>query len=251
MQKWRREARRLVMWWQERVLPWRPAFFEHISKRTSNLLCHNCPTLLSHSHTLNVPPIISHECPIPISLLCLTSHFMCVQFFHVVSIDVPAGVGAPPLNTTSSCMMSCRQGVDTLEAVTDEKSWGTSCKMAIQLLEVRLLIEHQYRLLVVQYTLHWSMRIFEILKAIKHCPLSLFSSTWQQHVSSVSVLRILEAVKNAMRTCIRYSPVPSYEAKSSTTSHVSFNVQGNWKFVWYCHSTKIRHFSVYFATEFH
>jgi len=24
---------------------------------------------------------------------------MCVQFFHVVSIDMPAGVGAPPLNT--------------------------------------------------------------------------------------------------------------------------------------------------------
>ena len=26
---------------------------------------------------------------------------MCVQFFHMVNIDVPAGVGAPPLNTTS------------------------------------------------------------------------------------------------------------------------------------------------------
>ena len=26
---------------------------------------------------------------------------MCVQFFHMVSIDVPAGVGALPLNTTS------------------------------------------------------------------------------------------------------------------------------------------------------
>jgi len=26
---------------------------------------------------------------------------MCVQFFHMVSIDVPAGVSAPPLNTTS------------------------------------------------------------------------------------------------------------------------------------------------------
>ena len=24
---------------------------------------------------------------------------MCVQFFHMVDIDVPAGVGAPPLNT--------------------------------------------------------------------------------------------------------------------------------------------------------
>ena len=34
------------------LLPWRPAFFEHISKWNSSLLCHNCPTHLSHSHTL-------------------------------------------------------------------------------------------------------------------------------------------------------------------------------------------------------
>ena len=27
---------------------------------------------------------------------------MCVQFLHMVSIDVPASVGAPPLNTTSN-----------------------------------------------------------------------------------------------------------------------------------------------------
>ena len=26
---------------------------------------------------------------------------MCVQFFHMVNLDLPAGVGAPPLNTTS------------------------------------------------------------------------------------------------------------------------------------------------------
>ena len=47
-------------------------------------------------------PRLSHKCPIPISPLRLTSHFMCAQFFHMVSIDVPAGVGAPPLNTTSN-----------------------------------------------------------------------------------------------------------------------------------------------------
>ena len=62
------------------------------------ILIQQLPTYLSHSHTLNAPPIIS---PIPISPLCLTSHFMCVQLFHMVSIDVPAGVGAPPLNTTA------------------------------------------------------------------------------------------------------------------------------------------------------
>ena len=58
-----------------------PLKTSNFSKRNSNLLCHNCPTHLSYSHTLNTPPIIRHKCPIPISPLCLTSHFMCVQFF--------------------------------------------------------------------------------------------------------------------------------------------------------------------------
>ena len=43
------------------------------------LLCRNCPTHLCH------------KCPIPIVQLCLTF------VFHMVNIDVPAGVGAPPL----------------------------------------------------------------------------------------------------------------------------------------------------------
>ena len=30
---------------------------------------------------------------------------MCVQFFHMVSIDVPAGVGPPPLNTTAKTII--------------------------------------------------------------------------------------------------------------------------------------------------
>ena len=33
-----------------------------------------------------------------VSQLCLTLHFMCVQIFHMVNVDVPAGVGAPPLD---------------------------------------------------------------------------------------------------------------------------------------------------------
>ena len=48
-----------------------------------------------------MPHPLSHKCPIPLFQLCLTSHFMCVQSFHMVNIDVPAGVGAPPLDTTS------------------------------------------------------------------------------------------------------------------------------------------------------
>ena len=46
-----------------------------------------------------MPHPLNHKYPIPISLLCLTSHFMCVQICHMVNVDVPAGVGAPPLDT--------------------------------------------------------------------------------------------------------------------------------------------------------
>ena len=34
-----------------------------------------------------------------IPILCLTSHFMCVESFHGMNINVPAGVGAAPLDT--------------------------------------------------------------------------------------------------------------------------------------------------------
>ena len=46
-----------------------------------------------------MPYPLSHKWPIPIYQLCLISHFMCVQNFHMVNIDVPAGAGAPPLDT--------------------------------------------------------------------------------------------------------------------------------------------------------
>ena len=32
---------------------------------------------------------------------------MCVQFFHMVNINVPAGVGAPPLNTAHEQALVC------------------------------------------------------------------------------------------------------------------------------------------------
>ena len=57
-----------------------------------NSLCHNCPIHLSrkcHTH-------LSHECPIPIS-------FMCAENTHIMNINVPGGVGAPPLNTQLRC----------------------------------------------------------------------------------------------------------------------------------------------------
>ena len=31
-----------------------------------------------------MPHPLSHKCPIPISLLCLASHFICIQIFHLV-----------------------------------------------------------------------------------------------------------------------------------------------------------------------
>ena len=49
----RRWPKLVVMWWLEKLLPWRLAIYEQISKRNSNLICHNCPTQLSHK----CPPI--------------------------------------------------------------------------------------------------------------------------------------------------------------------------------------------------
>ena len=37
-----------------------------------------------------MPHPLNHKYPIPISLLCLTSHFICVQICHMVNVDVPA-----------------------------------------------------------------------------------------------------------------------------------------------------------------
>ena len=54
-------------------------------------LCRNCPTHLSN------------KCPIPISPLCLTSHFyVCAEIYCIMNIDVPAGVGAPHLTHTTN-----------------------------------------------------------------------------------------------------------------------------------------------------
>ena len=68
-----------------------------LSHKHPTNLSHKCPTHLSHEYStklvINVPPIISHKCPIPISPLCLTSHFMCAQIVYMVNIDVPASVG--------------------------------------------------------------------------------------------------------------------------------------------------------------
>ena len=49
----------------------------------------------------NVACVLSHKYPISLSPLCLTTHFMCVQSFHMVNIDVLAGIGAPSLDTQS------------------------------------------------------------------------------------------------------------------------------------------------------
>ena len=46
-----------------------PFFFEYISQKNNNSLCHNCPTYLSH------------KCPIPMYHYSLTTHFMYVWKF--------------------------------------------------------------------------------------------------------------------------------------------------------------------------
>ena len=49
VRKWK-GPKRMVMWWPERILPGRPAFFEHISNQNSNQLCHSCHIRLSHKY---------------------------------------------------------------------------------------------------------------------------------------------------------------------------------------------------------
>ena len=74
-----------------------PLFFEHINNSLGHNwlthLSHKCPTHLSHGR----PTHLSHGCPIPVSHW-LNLHFMYGKF-HMMNIDVPAGVGAPPLDT--------------------------------------------------------------------------------------------------------------------------------------------------------
>ena len=91
----------------------------YIIFHNNNLLCHNCPTHLGHkcpthyiinAHLLiQMPqplchkcPIthLNHKCPIPISPLCSDFRLhVYAESFHIMSTDVPAGVGALPLNT--------------------------------------------------------------------------------------------------------------------------------------------------------
>jgi len=54
-----------------------------------------------------MPYPLSHKWPILIYQLCLILHFMCVQNFHMVNIDVPAGAGAPPLDTQLQMQQTC------------------------------------------------------------------------------------------------------------------------------------------------
>ena len=85
------------MQWSERVLPWRPVSLSISPKSITDLHCScNCPTHLP----FNIPTHLSYKCPTPMSLLLLFSHSICVQKVSTYrNINVPAGVGAPPLDT--------------------------------------------------------------------------------------------------------------------------------------------------------
>ena len=58
----------VVMWWPERVLPWRLAFLSIFPNETAAYF------------VITAPPIISHKCPIPISPLCL-NFTLRIKFF--------------------------------------------------------------------------------------------------------------------------------------------------------------------------
>ena len=60
--------------------------FEHTPKTVTLIAI-----TATHIHHKQSPH--SHKCPI-----MFISHFMCVQILHITNSDVPAGVGAPPLN---------------------------------------------------------------------------------------------------------------------------------------------------------
>ena len=62
---------------------------------------------------------LSHRCPIPISPLCLTSHFyVCAEVFPRmninVNINVLASVGAPLLDTQLHHVHVCTESAITL-----------------------------------------------------------------------------------------------------------------------------------------
>ena len=51
-----------------------------------------------------MPHPLSHKCSTPISTVYLTSHFMYVQIFHMVNINVPASVDTLPLTYNYTCL---------------------------------------------------------------------------------------------------------------------------------------------------
>ena len=56
--------------------------------------------------------------PHPLSQLCFNFTLQCVQnFFHMVNINVPAGVGTPPLDTQLGLLGKHRNVPDQLVAV--------------------------------------------------------------------------------------------------------------------------------------
>ena len=96
----------VVMRWPERVVSPEDQCFSSTSPKNSDPLCHNCLTHLRHK----CPTHLNHRCPTHLSHnfpygewgtapLCLTSNRMCAQYFHIININEPAGVGAPTLDT--------------------------------------------------------------------------------------------------------------------------------------------------------
>ena len=61
-----------------------------------------------------MPHPLRHKSPIPYPII-LTSHFICVQIFNMVNTDVPASVGAPPLDTQHPILMDNLQHGVVLE----------------------------------------------------------------------------------------------------------------------------------------
>ena len=84
--------------------------FSNISPPKNNSFCHYCSSHLSHK----CPTHLNRECPhpfkpwIPHLPLCFDfALHVCAESFHMISTDVPAGVGSPPLDKQLSLVPRC------------------------------------------------------------------------------------------------------------------------------------------------
>ena len=100
------------------------------------------------------PFSLSHKYPITISPICLTSH-LCVQKVFMMNIDVPAGVGALPLNastTSSKSQLELQKNLPPFLHTTLRQKWEEGVCSIIHLVLCIILCPHPTWFLVMLHT---------------------------------------------------------------------------------------------------